>query len=81
MQAAGQSAEIARSAMSGAARWMVRAAILISVMAVLTSVAVVWLCLNNPVEVAHVVNEGLAATASRLVSVLAAAVVKAVRLL
>jgi hypothetical protein len=81
METAGPATNVAEAAMTRAARWVVRGAIAVSVMAVLTSVAMIWLYLTNPIEVAHVVNDGVAATAGRLAALVAATIVRAVRLL
>jgi hypothetical protein len=62
-------------------RWVVRAGIAMSLVALVTSAVLIWLYLTNPIAIAHMAEEGLAATAARLVGLMAATMVRAARLL
>ncbi|MGE5357433.1 MAG: hypothetical protein ACM3NQ_00330 [Bacteroidales bacterium] len=62
-------------------RWVVRCGIAMSIAALVTSGALVWLYLTNPIAVAHMVEDGVAASAARLAALVATTVIKAVRLL
>jgi hypothetical protein len=55
--------------------------IAISIAALVTSGALVWLYLTNPIAVAHMVEDGVAASAARFAALVATTVIKAVRLL
>ncbi len=62
-------------------RWIVRAGIAISILAIVTSAVLIWLYLTNPIAVAHMVEQGLAATAVRVVGLVATTVIRAARFL